>query len=205
MDSISIAKRDITGVILAGGRGRRLGGVDKGLVLWRGRPLVEYVIEALRPQVGRLMLNANRNRVVYASYGFPVIADAIGDHDGPLAGMLSAMRIAATPYLLAVPCDTPSPPPDLVGRLAKVVADVSAPAGVVFSNGRIQPVFALMRCTLADCLEQYMMAGGRGVGKWMHQMGAATVDFSDRAEAFENINTPEQLQRFQERPPAVAE
>jgi molybdenum cofactor guanylyltransferase len=118
---MNIAPRDITGVILAGGRGSRLGGVDKGLVPLHGRPLIEHVIDALRPQVGALLISANRNRDIYASYGYPVIADVMGDYDGPLAGMLSAMRAAGTAYILTTPCDAPSIPADLARRLAEAL------------------------------------------------------------------------------------
>ncbi|MCR4346649.1 MAG: molybdenum cofactor guanylyltransferase [Sulfuricaulis sp.] len=195
----AIARHEITGVILAGGRGSRLGGVDKGLVHMHGRPFVEHAIDALRPQVGSLLISANRNRDVYASYGFPVVADAMGDYDGPLAGMLSAMRVTETTYILVVPCDTPALPSDLVERLASALTHAQAEASVVFCHGRMQPVFALMRSDVDDRLEQYMTAGARGAGEWMHRLGAVSVDFSDRADAFDNINTPEELKRLEEK------
>ena len=195
----AIARHEITGVILAGGRGSRLGGVDKGLVRFHGRPLIEHAIDALRPQVGGLLISANRNRDVYASYGIPVIADVTGDYDGPLAGILSAMRVTETAYILAVPCDTPSLPPDLAERLAGALTDAQAEASVVFCHGRMQPVFALMRSDVDDRLEQYLTTSSRGAGAWMHQLGAVSVDFSDRAGAFDNINTPEELKRLEER------
>lgn len=194
-----IAKHEITGVILAGGRGSRLGGVDKGLVCLHGRPLIEHAIDALRPQVGGLLISANRNRDVYAAYGVPVIADVMGDYDGPLAGMLSAMRAAGTTYMVVIPCDAPSLPPDLVERLTGALTEAQAEASIVFCHGRMQPVFALMRSDVDDRLEQYLTAGGRGAGEWMHQLGAVSVDFSDRADAFDNINTPEELKRLEER------
>ncbi|OGI49777.1 MAG: hypothetical protein A3E57_05085 [Candidatus Muproteobacteria bacterium RIFCSPHIGHO2_12_FULL_60_33] len=194
----AIKAQDITGVILAGGRGHRMGGVDKGLVPLHGRPLVEYVMDALRPQVGRLIISANRNRDIYASYGFPVIADdAAGDYEGPLAGMLSALRAVDTPYILFAPCDTPRLPPDLVRRLAAE----SSNASVVACEGRMQPVVALLHARLASSLQEYFEEGGRGTGEWLRRLGAALVDFSDEAETFENINTPEQLQHFQMKAP----
>lgn len=186
--------RDITGVILAGGRGSRLGGVDKGLVRLLDRPLVEYVIDALRPQVAGLLISANRNQEIYESYGFPVIADATDDYDGPLAGILSALRAVTSPYVLIVPCDAPSLPSDLAARLAVALVREKAAASTVVLDGRLQPVFALLRCTLAGDLEQYMAHGGRGTGEWMLRHQAAQVDFSDAAEAFVNINTPQELQ-----------
>jgi molybdopterin-guanine dinucleotide biosynthesis protein A len=191
---MNIATRDITGVILAGGRGSRLGGVDKGLVPLHGRPLVEYAIDVLRPQVGSLLISANRNRDVYASYGYPVIADVMGDYDGPLAGMLSAMRAAGTAYILTTPCDAPSIPDDLARRLAAALASKNAVASTVSLQGRLQPVFALLRCTLVGDLENFLKQGERGTGEWLRRHEAVQVDFSNEAEVFANINTPEELQ-----------
>jgi molybdopterin-guanine dinucleotide biosynthesis protein A len=195
----AIAKHEITGVILAGGRGSRLGGVDKGLVHLHGRPLIEHAIDALRPQVGGLLISANRNRAVYAAYGFPVIADVMGNYDGPLAGILSAMRAAGTTYIVVVPCDAPALPPDLAERLASALTEAQAEASVVFCHGWMQPVLALMRSDVDDRLAQYLTAGGRGAGEWLQQLGAISVDFSDRADAFDNINTPEELKRLEEK------
>jgi molybdopterin-guanine dinucleotide biosynthesis protein A len=191
---MNIATRDITGVILAGGHGSRLGGVDKGLVSLHGRPLIEYAIDALRPQVGALLISANRNRDVYASYGYPVIADVMGDYDGPLAGMLSAMRAAGTAYILTTPCDAPSIPDDLARRLAAALASKNAVASTVSLQGRLQPVFALLRCTLVGDLENFLKQGERGTGEWLRRHEAVQVDFSNEAEVFANINTPEELQ-----------
>jgi molybdopterin-guanine dinucleotide biosynthesis protein A len=191
---MNVATRDITGVILAGGRGSRLGGVDKGLVPLHGRPLIEYAIDALRPQVASLLISANRNQDVYASYGYPVIADVMGDYDGPLAGMLSAMRAAGTAYILTMPCDAPSIPADLARRLADALVSENAVASTVSLQGRLQPVFALLRCTLAGDLENCLKQGERGAGEWLRRHEAVQVDFSNEAEVFANINTPEELQ-----------
>lgn len=189
----TIAARDVTGVILAGGRGRRLGGADKGLVQFADKPLIEYVIAALQPQVGCLVISANRNRDIYAAYGFPVIADTVGEYYGPLAGMLSALRAALTPYVLTAPCDAPALPADLAGRLSAALVRENAQACVVVCDGRMQPVFALLHRALADDLQKYLECGGRAAGAWMHAQHAATVDFSDQAPAFANINTPQAL------------
>lgn len=197
MDTISIARHDITGVILAGGRGRRMGGVDKGLMRLHDRPLVEYAIDALRPQVGGLVISANRNRDVYASYGYPVIADVAGEHEGPLAGMLSAMRHVHTTYIVTVPCDVPAPPASLVERLATTMARMQRDLCFASCAGQTQPVFALLRCTLAERLQEYLVAGERGVENWMRRQQAAVADFPDDAQAFMNINTAEELQRFE--------
>lgn len=194
--AMNIATHDITGVILAGGRGSRLGGVDKGLVRLRGRPLIEYAINALRPQVGSLLISANRNRDVYASYGYHVIADVMGNYDGPLAGMLSAMRHADTPYIVTAPCDVPAPPVDLVERLAGAMSMTQREACIASCEGQTQPVFALVRCALADRLQEYLAAGERGVENWMRQQQAAIVDFPEH-DAFVNINTEEDLRRLE--------
>jgi molybdopterin-guanine dinucleotide biosynthesis protein A len=194
---MNVATRDITGVILAGGRGSRLGGVDKGLVPLHGRPLVEYAIDALRPQVASLLISANRNRDVYASYGYPVIADVLGDYDGPLAGMLSAMRAAGTAYILTTPCDAPSIPADLARRLAEALISNNAVASAVSLQGRLQPVVALLRCSLAGDLENCLKQGERGTGEWLRRHQAVPVDFSAETRAFVNINTPQELQAQQ--------
>ncbi len=193
-----ISPRDITGVILAGGRGRRLGGADKGLVPLRGRPLVEYVIEALRPQVVPMLISANRNRETYAAYGIPVVVDTVDEYFGPLAGMLAAMRAATTEFILTVPCDSPAPPPDLAARLGAVVAQARTDVCVVSVGGRMQPVFALLRRACADRLQEYLASGGREVGEWMRREHAAVADFSDQADAFANINTAAELQRLED-------
>ena len=188
-----VTSRDITGVILAGGRGSRLGGVDKGLVPLRGRPLIEHVISILRPQVGRLVISANRNRETYAAYGVPVIADAIGDYHGPLAGILSALRAADTPFVLCAPCDTPVLPSDLAERLIAALARERAQIAVATCGARMQPVFALVHRALARPLQDYLVGGGREAGEWMRRQNAALADFSDAAGAFVNINTPQEL------------
>jgi molybdopterin-guanine dinucleotide biosynthesis protein A len=171
--------------------------VDKGLVPLHGRPLIEHVIDALRPQVGALLISANRNRDIYASYGYPVVADVMGDYDGPLAGLLSAMRAAGTAYILTAPCDAPSIPADLARRLGEALARENAVASAVSLQGRLQPVFALLRCTLAGDLEHCLKQGERGAGAWLRRQQAVPVDFSDAAGAFVNINTPQELQAQQ--------
>jgi molybdopterin-guanine dinucleotide biosynthesis protein A len=143
--------------------------------------------------VGSLLISANRNRDVYASYGYPVIADVMGDYDGPLAGMLSAMRAAGTAYILTTPCDAPSIPADLARRLAEALAGENAVASTVSLQGRPHPVFALLRCSLAGDLESCLKQGERGAGAWLHRHQAVPVDFSDAAGAFVNINTPQEL------------
>ena len=187
----------IAGLVLAGGRGQRLGGIDKGLQPWHGRALVDHAIARLAPQVGEVMISANRNAVDYASRGVRVLADARDDFPGPLAGILAGLRAASTPWLAVVPCDSPRLPADLVERLAQgldgrsgavVQRDLGA-AGV-----RLEPVCCLLSTALADDLAGYLDGGGRKVESWLSRH-ATPVRF-DRATdvaAFANINTPDDL------------
>ena len=182
----------ITGLILAGGRGQRLGGVDKGLQPWRGRPLVDHALARLGPQVRTVMISANRNPDAYASRGARVLADASNDFPGPLAGILAGLRAAATPWLAVVPCDSPSLPLDLVERLASGVGDRRG--AVVQRNERFEPVCCLLSTSLADDLERYLADGGRKVEGWVGRHAAPVpFDSAGDAAAFANINTPDDL------------
>ncbi len=194
-----VAAGDMTGVILAGGRGQRLGGADKGLALLAGRPLVEYAIEALTPQVGDLFISANRNLERYAAYGYRVTPDGVAGYAGPLAGLLSAMEIASTPFVLCVPCDAPAVPADLAARLHAALVRAHADLAVAHDGTRLQPLFALLRRTLAPTLRTYLEEGGREAGRFMRAQAVATVDFSNQPEAFANINTPQALAAFAQR------
>ena len=189
-------RNDITGVILAGGRGHRIGGRDKGLVAVAGKPLIEHVLEALKPQVGPLLISANRNLDLYAAYGVPVVIDSPDGYQGPLAGMASALATAQTPYLLAVPCDAPTLPGDLARRLVSACAG-GADAAVARVGHRIQPVFALLRCTLAGSLHAYLESGQRETRRWLVEQHAVPVDFSDQAACFANLNTAADLDAYQ--------
>jgi molybdopterin-guanine dinucleotide biosynthesis protein A len=180
----------ITGVILAGGQARRLGGVDKGLLAFAGRPLIEWVIAALRPQVATLLINANRNRERYAEYGLAVIADLQPDFQGPLAGFYSAMQTARTEWIVTVPCDGPYPAPDLVERLALARCEQGAELAVATDGARMQPVHALLPVNLAASLRDFMAGGGRKVDLWYTHHRVALADLSDRPECFININAP---------------
>ncbi|WP_018952911.1 molybdenum cofactor guanylyltransferase MobA [Thioalkalivibrio sulfidiphilus] len=188
---------DITGAILAGGRGMRMGGEDKGLLMLRERPLAEYVIKALKPQVTKLIINANRNRERYAAFGYPVVTDHHDDYPGPLAGMAAALRHAATDWVQCVPCDTPDLPADLVRRLSAALADHQARIALPFDGERIQPLFALIHRSLLPELDADIAAGRLAVGRWMRDHPHVEVDFSDCPEAFANLNTPEELAAHQ--------
>ena len=187
---------NITGVILAGGRGRRMGGLDKGLALFAGRPLIEWVIDALAPQVGPLIISANRNLETYAQYGIPVLADAEPGFKGPLAGMASAMRAAQTDWILTVPCDGPLLPPDLAVRLIDAMTSAPTDLAVATDGERIQPVYALLPTLLVDGLDEEVAAGLQKVEQWILSHRPALADFSDQRQAFSNINSVEDAEQL---------
>ena len=197
--SAAPAREAVTGLVLAGGRGQRLGGVDKGLQPWRGLPLVDHALERLAPQVGDVMISANRNASAYAARVTRVLADASDDFPGPLAGILAGLRAAATPWLAVVPCDSPCLPLDLVERLAQGLG--GAPGAVaqrLHTDGvvRLEPVCCLLATALADDLARYLAEGGRKVEGWLSRH--ATPVLFDRpadAAAFANINTLADLER----------
>ena len=193
----------ITGMVLAGGRGSRMGGVDKGLQNHLGMPLALHALLRLQPQVGASMINANRNLAAYESMGVPVWPDAQADYAGPLAGMLSGLERCETPYLVTVPCDTPNFPLDLVERLAAGLesanADIAMAAtregGVVTA----QPVFCLMKATLMESLVAFLHQGQRKIDRWTALHRCVNVEFDDAA-AFFNANTADELQHLQSQP-----
>lgn len=195
-----IPPEHITGLILAGGRGSRMGGVDKGLQNHRGLPLALHAMLRLQPQVGHLMINANRNLGAYDSMGVPVWPDAIADYPGPLAGFLAGLAHCETPYLVTVPCDTPNFPADLVARLAAalVAEDAELAIAATVEDGQLQPqpVFCLMATTLIESLVIFTQGGQRRIDRWTGSHRCATVVFDDTA-AFANANTPDELQRLQ--------
>lgn len=187
----------ITGAILAGGLGRRMGRVDKGLQLLNGRPLVSHVIERLAPQVDELLLNANQNGEVYAAFGYPVIADHIPDFCGPLAGLHAALTAAAHPLVATAPCDSPFLPEDLVFRLFSALTATGTEIAVARTFDRPHPVFCLCRRDLLANLTDFLARGERKMGLWHASLKVAEVPFDDEAAGFENINTREELVRFE--------
>ncbi|EJL71209.1 molybdopterin-guanine dinucleotide biosynthesis protein A, proteobacterial [Variovorax sp. CF313] len=205
-----IAAADITGLLLAGGRGSRMGGVDKGLQLFNGEPLALHAIRRLGSQVGQLIVNANRNLADYEAFGVPVWPDSLADYPGPLAGFLTGLEHCTTPWLLTVPCDTPLFPPDLAVRLAEAVAAENAEIAMVnapeISEGevvlRLQPVFCLLRAELRESLRRYTEAGGRKVHAWTAQHRTVHVPFNrpgDAPDAFFNANTLAELHALENR------
>jgi molybdenum cofactor guanylyltransferase len=194
------ARDDITGLILAGGRGSRMGGVDKGLQIHRGRPLAAHALERLRPQVGGLMLNANRNLETYRAMGVPLWPDEVPDYPGPLAGMLAGLAHCKTPLMATVPCDTPNFPLDLVARLASGIERAEADIAVAYTRTGEelfpQPVFCLMKTSLEDALAAFIAAGERKTGFFARGQRNTRVMFDDDAEFF-NINTLTELEQSQ--------
>jgi molybdopterin-guanine dinucleotide biosynthesis protein A len=189
--------RRITGVVLAGGLGRRMGGVEKGLIELCGRPLLAHVIERLRPQVDELLLNANREIQRYAAFGVPVVGDVIEGCVGPLAGLHAGLVRATHDLVLSVPCDAPSLPGDLASRLLARMETEDAELAIARSRGRMHPVFCLCRRALVEDLAGYLDAGGRAVRTWVESRRLAIEDFDDEPAAFENINTIEDVRRLE--------
>ena len=198
-----IDAQDITGLILCGGRGTRMGGVDKGLQNHNGMPLALHALMRLQLQVGHVIINANRNLAAYESMGVPVWPDPMADYPGPLAGWLAGLEHCETPYLLTVPCDTPHFPTDLAARLAQALeeedADVAMAASMEGGQLQVQPVFCLLKSSLIDSLVAYLESGQRKIDKWTGQQRCATVVFDDEA-AFFNANTPEDLRSLAGQP-----
>ena len=186
----------ITGIVLAGGLGRRLGGVDKGLQDLRGRPLVAHVIERFAPQVDELLINANRNRERYAAFGHRVVADLIPDFAGPLAGLHAALSAAAHPLVATAPCDSPFLPGDLVSRLFSALTVANASLAVARTFDQPHPVFCLCQRGVLPHLSDFLAGGGRKVDRWYATLDVVEVAFDDEAEAFANINTREEIGRF---------
>ncbi|BAO28016.1 molybdenum cofactor guanylyltransferase MobA [Sulfuritalea hydrogenivorans] len=197
-----MTQRDITGVILAGGQGRRMGGVDKGLQLLDGRPLVQWVLERLAPQVGTVLISANQNLERYAEFGCPVLPDRVSGFAGPLAGLHAALGAAATPLLMTAPCDSPFLPADLVQRLRLALDAENAELAVPRTGDRAHRAFSLVRCDAGPKLDAFLEAGERKVGLWHASLKIAEVAFDDEAEAFGNINTPDELAGC--KPPTIA-
>jgi len=191
------AAENITGLILAGGQGWRMGGVDKGLQNFRGKRLVDHVYESLAPQVGGIIINANQNHDAYKTFGVRVLSDAIGNFAGPLAGLQSGLSVSRRPYLVSVPCDTPFLPEDLVARLYAELDGSGVDIAVAKTGDQPHPVFCLVRHGVLDHLTDFLRSGGRKFDAWYATLRAAEVAFDDEAEAFLNINTSDELKAFE--------
>ena len=196
-----ISAEQITGLILAGGRAQRMGGIDKGLIPFLQKPLIESTISRLKPQVGQIIINANRNITKYAVYGYPVAMDETPDFSGPLAGFAVGLKNCKTPYLLTAPCDSPLLPSELASRMTQeiekgdfqlVYASSKADDGKVWA----QPVFCLMRVDVLPSLETFLAKGDLKIDRWFKELRTSTVVF-DKSQAFANVNTPEELKELE--------
>ncbi|WP_323001832.1 molybdenum cofactor guanylyltransferase MobA [Denitromonas sp.] len=187
----------ISGLVLAGGLGSRMGGADKGLVMLDGRPMVDHVLARLHPQVDELLINANRNTDIYARFGIPVLPDRHTGFVGPLAGLDAGLNhLGETDgWVVTCPCDSPFVPRDLVARLVAATEAAGADVAIVRADGQLQPVFLLAHTRTTGALQAYLAAGERKIDRWVFTQKHAIVDFDDCPEAFANINTADELAR----------
>lgn len=187
----------VTGVILAGGLARRMNNLDKGLINYKGRPMVSYAIAALAGVAGQSIINANRNLEHYRQFGLPVVADQTGNFDGPLAGLLSAMIHTDADVLLVMPCDSPLIKTEHLQKLLSVREKNNADAAVAFDGERLHPVFLAIKTSLINSLQDYLTGGQRKIDRWLEQQDTVRADFSDTPEIFININTLTELSELE--------
>ena len=188
----------ITGLILAGGRGSRMGSVDKGLQLFKAKPMVAHVLDRFAPQVDEILINANRSIDEYTTFGHRVIADAIDGFAGPLAGLHIGMTHATHPLVATVPCDSPFLPLDLIARLTAAMRQSDADLAVAKTFDQPHPVFCLVKTSLAPHLHAFLESGQRKIDKWYATLNVVEVAFDDQEAAFSNINTVEELKSFEQ-------
>ena len=186
---------NITALVLAGGRARRMGGQDKGLIMLGDKTMVQHVCDAIAPQCQRLLVNANRNHEQYAATGYQVIGDPLTDFQGPLAGMLAGLQNINTEWLITIPTDGPFVSPQYSDRMLNAIANTDTKAAVAFAEERLQPVYALLHHSLATSLQQYLENGDRKIDQWYAAIGFIQVDFSDSPRMFFNINSPDDLHK----------
>ena len=186
----------VTGVVLAGGQGSRMGGVDKGLQEFRGKPMAAHAIERLAPQVDELLINANRNAEAYARFGHRVIADEIEGFAGPLAGFERGLAHASGELVVTVPCDSPFLPADLVARMREALERDDDEVAVAKTGDQVHPVFCLMRREVHGSLQRFLASGQRKIDRWYPELRVTLVSFDDQADAFRNINTRDELDQL---------
>ena len=184
---------EICGLVLAGGQGRRMGSVDKGMQPLQGRPMIQHVIDRLRPQVGDLLINANQNLERYAEFGCPVVPDRVGGFAGPLAGLDAGLHRTDALLIVTVPCDSPFLPHDLVARLATARSAIDADIAVARTGSQPHPVFALVCTRVRSHLADFLARGERKIDHWYASLSVVEVPFDDEADAFANINTRDEL------------
>ncbi len=187
-----ISKNKITAVILAGGRSSRMGGDDKGLVEFRGKPMISYACDVVREKVGKILISANRNQNSYAAYG-EVVEDNLADFQGPLSGISAALNICSTPYLFILPCDSPLITRELVDEIIEKMVSSSAEICVAHDGKIMHATFALIKSSLGASLDNFLAGGERKMALWYRQQKLARVDVSDQLEVLTNVNRPEDL------------
>lgn len=183
-----IPAEEITVLVLAGGRGSRMGGRDKGLIPVLGRPTLDHLLARIRPQSTRILISANRNLEQYARYGYPLVRDTLNGFAGPLAGILAGLSACDTRYMLSLPVDAPLVSRDYLARMKRSLERTDRPACAAELEGQLEPVFCLAECGTRCALETYLAAGRRSVRGWLEHIGATRVDFSDVPEQFINLN-----------------
>jgi len=198
MPNSQYPKLDITGVVLAGGMGRRMEGADKGLVPVKGATMVSRVIDVLKPNVSEIVINANRNVESYQKYGYPVVSDSLEGFQGPLAGFEAGMSAATTAWVFTCPCDSPLQSTELLPHMFDAVTIDDAEIGVAFDGDRTHPVFSLVRTDLLPSLQNYLRAGDRKIDRWFASHKLLTVECSPYKSSFVNVNTEEELTRLEQ-------
>ncbi|OYV19279.1 MAG: molybdopterin-guanine dinucleotide biosynthesis protein A [Methylococcaceae bacterium NSP1-1] len=192
-------QKTVTGVILAGGLARRMNNQDKGLINYKGRPMVSYAIAALTAVADQSLINANRNKEQYEAFGLPVIADQTDSFDGPLAGVLTAMLYTDTDVLVVMPCDSPLIKAEHLQKLLATRAENDADVAVAFDGERLHPVFLAIKTSLKNSLQNYLTSGQRKLDRWLEQQKMVKADFSNEPEIFININTLTELSELEAR------
>jgi molybdenum cofactor guanylyltransferase len=192
-----MSRPSITGIILAGGQGRRMGSVDKGLQVLRGKPMVQWVLERFAPLVDEVLINANQNIDTYATFGHQVVPDEIGGYAGPLAGLHRGLSAATHDLVATVPCDSPFLPLDLIARLYAALNEQQADLAVARTGDQPHPVFCLTRKSVLPGLTAFLESGGRKIDAWYAALKVVEVRFDDETEAFSNINTVDELRTFE--------
>jgi molybdenum cofactor guanylyltransferase len=190
-------KTTVTGVILAGGLARRMDHQDKGLIHYKGRPMVSYAVAALASVADQSLINANRNKEQYQAFGLPVVADQTSTFDGPLAGILTAMMFTDAEVLVVAPCDSPLIKAEHLQKLLATRAENDADVAVAFDGERLHPVFLAIKTSLKTSLQAYLDSGQRKIDRWLEQQKMVTADFSNEPEIFTNINTLAELSELE--------
>ena len=189
----------VTGLVLAGGQARRMGGEDKGLVSLGNRPMLSWVLERFAPQVDEVLISANRNLERYAEFGRQVVTDGMTGFLGPLAGLAAGLVTSRTPWLVMVPCDSPFLPHDLVMRFLNVATQYDSPLVCAHDGNRLQPVFSLVHTRLLADLTEYLDAGERKIDRWFDRHQWRPVVFAEHNDIFFNVNSPHDLQQVEAR------